>query len=81
MPWSVRAVPLPDGDRPADLWIDADGCLAPSRCPAPNRYRAGTSRLVWWTRTLTPPWDQDRPRATALGRSASWPRGPPPGSA
>ena len=27
MPWSVPcgAVPLPDGDRPADLWIDADG--------------------------------------------------------
>ena len=24
MPWSVRAVPLPDGDRLADLWIDAD---------------------------------------------------------
>ena len=28
MPWSVRTAPLPDGDRPADLWIDADGCLA-----------------------------------------------------
>jgi hypothetical protein len=29
MPWSVRAVPLPDGDRPADLWIDATGCVRP----------------------------------------------------
>jgi len=27
MSWSVRAVPLPDGDRPADLWVDAAGCL------------------------------------------------------
>ena len=27
MSWSVRAVPLPDGDRLADLWVDAAGCL------------------------------------------------------
>ena len=44
MPWSVRAVPLPDGDRPADLWIDADGCLAtepvPGAEPLPGRYVA-----------------------------------------
>jgi imidazolonepropionase-like amidohydrolase len=25
--WSVCAVPLPDGDRPVDLWVDAAGCL------------------------------------------------------
>ena len=44
MPWSVRAVPLPDGDRPADLWIDADGCLAAGPVtgaePLPGRYVA-----------------------------------------
>jgi|SRR5271165_2156791 len=27
MSWSVRAVPSPDGDRLADLWVDAAGCL------------------------------------------------------
>lgn len=27
MSWSVCAVPLPDGDRPVDLWVDAAGCL------------------------------------------------------
>ena len=42
MPWSVRAVPLPDGDRPADLWIDTAGCLAAGLCPARSRCRAGT---------------------------------------
>ena len=44
MPWSVRAVPLPDGDRPADLWVDATGCLAagpvPGADPLPGRYVA-----------------------------------------
>jgi hypothetical protein len=44
MPWSVHAVPLPDGDRPANLWIDADGCLAtepvPGAEPLPGRYVA-----------------------------------------
>ena len=44
MPWSVRAVPLPDGDRPGDLWIDATGCLAagpvPDADPLPGRYVA-----------------------------------------
>jgi imidazolonepropionase-like amidohydrolase len=44
MSWSVRAVPLPDGDRPADLWIDADGCLAAGPVagaePLPGRYVA-----------------------------------------
>jgi hypothetical protein len=44
MPWSVRAVPLPDGDRPADLWIDTTGCLAagpvPGAEPLPGRYVA-----------------------------------------
>lgn len=28
MSWAVRAVELPDGDRPVDLWVDAAGCLA-----------------------------------------------------
>ncbi|HEY2285206.1 MAG TPA: hypothetical protein VGH88_05640 [Streptosporangiaceae bacterium] len=28
MPWSVHAIPLPDGDQPCDLWVDADGGLA-----------------------------------------------------
>ena len=44
MPWSVRAVPLPDGDRPADLWIDAAGCVSPRPVPGaeplPGRYVA-----------------------------------------
>jgi len=44
MPWSVSAVPLPDGDRPSDLWVDADGCLAtrpvPGAEPLPGRYVA-----------------------------------------
>ena len=28
MSWSVHAVPLPDGDRAVDLWVDDAGCLA-----------------------------------------------------
>jgi hypothetical protein len=44
MPWTVRAVPLPDGDRPADLWVDAAGCLVaepvPDAEPLPGRYVA-----------------------------------------
>ena len=28
MSWFVHAVPLPDGDRPVDLWVDRGGCLA-----------------------------------------------------
>jgi imidazolonepropionase-like amidohydrolase len=44
MPWSVRAVPLPGGDRPADLWIDATGCVStgpvPDAEPLPGRYVA-----------------------------------------
>ncbi len=44
MPWSVHAVPLPDGDRPSDLWVDADGSLAtrpvPGAEPLPGRYVA-----------------------------------------
>jgi len=27
MSWAVRAVQLPDADRPVDLWVDAAGCL------------------------------------------------------
>ena len=42
MSWSVHAVPLPDGDRPADLWVDEAGCLAGAPVPAaerlPGRY-------------------------------------------
>jgi imidazolonepropionase-like amidohydrolase len=44
MAWSVHAVPLPDGDRPADMWVDAAGCLAsgpvPAAEPLPGRYVA-----------------------------------------
>jgi imidazolonepropionase-like amidohydrolase len=44
MPWSVHAVPLPDGDRPDDLWIDATGCVSagpvPGAEPLPGRYVA-----------------------------------------
>ncbi len=44
MSWTVRAVPLPDGDRQADLWIDAAGCLVTEPVngaePLPGRYVA-----------------------------------------
>ncbi len=44
MPWTVHAVPLPDGDRPADLWIDGAGCLVTEPVngaePLPGRYVA-----------------------------------------
>lgn len=43
-PWSVHAVPLPDGDRPVDLWVDQAGCLAGAPVPGaerlPGRYVA-----------------------------------------
>jgi imidazolonepropionase-like amidohydrolase len=42
MSWAVRAVELPDGDRPVDLWVDAAGCLAREPVPGaerlPGRY-------------------------------------------
>jgi imidazolonepropionase-like amidohydrolase len=42
MSWVVRAVELPDGDRPVDLWVDAAGCLAREPVPGaerlPGRY-------------------------------------------
>jgi hypothetical protein len=42
MPWAVRAVQLPDGDRPVDLWVDAAGCLVGEPVPGaerlPGRY-------------------------------------------
>ena len=37
MSWAVRAVELPDGDQPVDLWVDAAGCLA--REPVPRAER------------------------------------------
>jgi imidazolonepropionase-like amidohydrolase len=44
MSWAVRAVELPDGDRPVDLWVDAAGCLAREPVPGaerlPGRYVA-----------------------------------------
>jgi imidazolonepropionase-like amidohydrolase len=42
MSWAVRAVPLPEGDRPVDLWVDAAGCLVSEPVPdserLPGRY-------------------------------------------
>jgi imidazolonepropionase-like amidohydrolase len=42
MSWAVRAVQLPDGDRPVDLWVDAAGCLVREPVPGaerlPGRY-------------------------------------------
>jgi imidazolonepropionase-like amidohydrolase len=42
MPWAVRAVRLPGGDRPVDLWVDAAGCLVTDPLPGaerlPGRY-------------------------------------------
>src|ERR1700745_3133935 len=42
MSWAVRAVPLPDGDRPVDLWVETSGCLATEPVadsePLPGRY-------------------------------------------
>ena len=44
MSWVVRAVPVPDGDRPVDLWVDAAGCLVTEPVPGaerlPGRYVA-----------------------------------------
>jgi len=44
MSWSVRAVQLPDGDRPADLWVNRAGCLVTEPVPGaarlPGRYVA-----------------------------------------
>ena len=44
MSWAVRAVQLPDGDRPAELWVDAAGCLVTEPVPGaerlPGRYVA-----------------------------------------
>jgi imidazolonepropionase-like amidohydrolase len=44
MSWAVRAVQLPDGDRPVDLWVDAAGCLVTEPVPKaerlPGRYVA-----------------------------------------
>jgi imidazolonepropionase-like amidohydrolase len=36
MSWAVRAVQLPDGDRPVDLWVDAAGCLVREPVPGPE---------------------------------------------
>jgi imidazolonepropionase-like amidohydrolase len=33
----VHAVPLPDGDRPVDLWVDAAGCMVSEPVPAADR--------------------------------------------
>lgn len=42
MAWSVRAVPLPDGDRDVELWVDRTGCLVSEPVPdaerLPGRY-------------------------------------------
>jgi imidazolonepropionase-like amidohydrolase len=42
MPWAVRAVQLPDGDQPVDMWVDDGGCLAFDPIPGadllPGRY-------------------------------------------
>jgi imidazolonepropionase-like amidohydrolase len=42
MSWAVRAVRLPDGDRPVDQWVDAAGCLVAEPVlgaePLPGRY-------------------------------------------
>ena len=49
MPWSVRAVPLPDGDRPADLWIDATGCVSTGPV-ARNRAETLDELTAWAAR-------------------------------
>lgn len=42
MSWAVRAVQLPDGDRPVDLWVDTTGCLVTEPVPGaellPGQY-------------------------------------------
>ena len=45
MSWSVHAVPLPDGDRPADLWVDEAGCLTSEPVPAAE-YRRRLHELL-----------------------------------
>lgn len=41
MPWTVRAIQLPDGDRPVDLWVDAAGCLVADPVPDAERLPGG----------------------------------------
>jgi imidazolonepropionase-like amidohydrolase len=75
MPWSVRAVPLPDGDRPADLWIDADGCLAtepvPGAEPLPGRYVA-PGLVDAHAHPAVGPGPAARDSAGTLGELAAW---------
>ena len=75
MPWSVRAVPLPDGDRPADLWIDAEGCLAtepvPGAEPLPGRYVA-PGLVDAHAHPAVGPGPAARDGAGTLGELAAW---------
>jgi imidazolonepropionase-like amidohydrolase len=75
MPWSVRAVPLPDGDRPADLWIDAEGCLAtepvPGAEPLPGRYVA-PGLVDAHAHPAVGPGPAARDGAWTLGELAAW---------
>lgn len=42
--WTVCAVPLPDGDRPVDLWLDEAGCLVSE--PIPDAERLPGSYVI-----------------------------------
>jgi imidazolonepropionase-like amidohydrolase len=75
MPWSVHAVPLPDGDRPSDLWVDAAGCLAaspvPGAEPLPGRYVA-PGLVDAHAHPAVAPGPAARDGAQTLGELAGW---------
>ncbi len=78
MSWSVRAIQLPDGDRPVDLWVDDDGRLAheplagaerlPGRFVAPGLVDAHAHPTV----TMTDSGPAALPSADVLDLLAGW---------
>jgi len=56
MPWAVRAVQLPDGDQPVDMWVDDGGCLVSDPIPARICCQAAMWCLVWSMLMLIQPW-------------------------
>jgi imidazolonepropionase-like amidohydrolase len=84
MSWFVHAVPLPDGDRPVDLWVDRGGCLVrepvagaeqlPGHYVVPGLVDAHAHPTV-------PGRPAARSQWTVLRPSMCWPSGPPLGCA
>lgn len=76
----MQAVPLPDGDRPVDLWVDGAGCLVaepvhgaerlPGRYVAPGLVDAHAHPAVGWEAGAPVALDQ----AETLKALAGWAR-------